>query len=1349
MTPISWFQILTAASCATALCLAGCGGSRDGGGDPAAGPGRGDTPRISTVRDSRPAGVADASRAGRSSARSADDAALQAGAGPGKTLFTGRVTMADASALDTTVTVTVTPTRGTMAHYEEDEPTTAAVGNDGLYRVAIDSPFCAAIRVDGDGLLTLRVSVISDPSGLVHETPPVVVRDFRMERGASVSGRLVDTDGNRLHGTVTARWDGTPVLEERDRVTVSMLPETVCEAGAEAGFRLFARPGEVTLTANSEGFGPVRRTVTAPAGDVELRLGDGATVEGAVLMRGNGEAVSSASVSLEPGFQRPSGLPTSEPVAVSDDLGRFRIRGVQDGAYSIAARAGELGPWRGPDALTRLTIRDGASTSGLILHVFPGYTVSGRVTDRDTSAPLEGVAVGFPWLPKATGTSGADGRFRVERIMAAPPRMFLEVSKDGFQLPGDTLYPIGCLVNFPLGEDLHVTRDLEMVRVMTIAGKVRQANGDGIPGAQIVTMSPDGSLSGFPKACAVDGSFEVEVMPETSVILVAKAPGYAVGRSEVLRVDRAPLTGVVVTLGPGGTLAGMVVDPEGNPVDEATVNATGIPGSDTASIGGRIGSAVTDAQGRFTLRNMPPGALSLSADKKGFADSHPAQVSVTENGTRDDLRLVLRNGHYIAGRVQDQDGSPVVGAEIWAGGGTLTHRLATSGPNGRYRMEDLPGEVLQVSCSVPGVAQEMRKTGVAVDSDNVDFVLKMDERDDTVIVTGMVLDWRTREPLSEFTVTPAARGLEKNTGRPGEFRMPAKTGEYHRIVVAAAGCVECEQAVEIPKGATKGPDLEFLMGPGGTVTGRVVSKGDKAPLRGLRVGVGRTWSNAESIPNGRDNVATTGADGRFTIAGLPVGPNLVVVAVPEGRVPTGKELQLKHGAVTDAGDIAVGSGGTIRARVVRLPKETPVEGIVVSTSRSPSSAFMRRATKSTDADGVALFPNLEAGVYRLHTADPAFSTYAAVDEDGVTDVVIRLGGATLRGRVTLDGRPVASGSVALNGHPSKGRLVYECLVGGDGCYEITGVPEGDYKATASGEWTPDGLTPHAEANLQIRGSGEQVHDFVLPSGRLVGRVVDHSDNPVPRARITVSAADPHAAYARTLGGSRGFNSGEEGEFVVRGLAGGAYNVSALKMGLGTAPQQTVEVPQDGESRRVTLRLESGQTGTVVSMALDYATGRPLPDAVCFLKAEDGPSPDHGATRGRDGVMTIPDVPAGRYVAWVTAQWYSSGHHNIEVKPGETVRVEDVLHEVGAVRWTLTTPDGAPVAGAQCTITPDDPASIESPRSGVTAAHGIWGVPGGLLPGSYTATATAPGRQPARARMDVRAGELTEVITSME
>ena len=78
---------------------------------------------------------------------------------------------------------------------------------------------------------------------------------------------------------------------------------------------------------------------------------------------------------------------------------------------------------------------------------------------------------------------------------------------------------------------------------------------------------------------------------------------------------------------------------------------------------------VTDAAGRFEVRNLPAGSFDLDVRAKGFAPLTVPALAVPEGTGASDLgTVVLAPGAAIHGVVVDAQGEPVADAEVLARG---------------------------------------------------------------------------------------------------------------------------------------------------------------------------------------------------------------------------------------------------------------------------------------------------------------------------------------------------------------------------------------------------------------------------------------------------------------------------------------------------------------------------------------------------------------------------------------------------------------------------------------------------------------------------------------------------------
>jgi Carboxypeptidase regulatory-like domain len=118
---------------------------------------------------------------------------------------------------------------------------------------------------------------------------------------------------------------------------------------------------------------------------------------------------------------------------------------------------------------------------------------------------------------------------------------------------------------------------------------------------------------------------------------------------------------------PRPSVAGMVVSTAGDPVRKARVL---LKAQDEAAISYTVDS---DGNGRFLIEDVQPGTYAVSADRQGFmleADGAPGapppSVKVEAGQSLNDVKIKLVPLGVITGRVLDDDGDPVRGAQVQA-----------------------------------------------------------------------------------------------------------------------------------------------------------------------------------------------------------------------------------------------------------------------------------------------------------------------------------------------------------------------------------------------------------------------------------------------------------------------------------------------------------------------------------------------------------------------------------------------------------------------------------------------------------------------------------------------------------
>lgn len=111
---------------------------------------------------------------------------------------------------------------------------------------------------------------------------------------------------------------------------------------------------------------------------------------------------------------------------------------------------------------------------------------------------------------------------------------------------------------------------------------------------------------------------------------------------------------VPVVSAPTATVGGRVVDESGRPVPMTQVSVT--DGADVVPNHGLIGGGRSDADGRFTIKGLPPGGYTLvarQADARGELDVHVTGANIL------DLTMTLGRGARVRGRMVSASGRPL------------------------------------------------------------------------------------------------------------------------------------------------------------------------------------------------------------------------------------------------------------------------------------------------------------------------------------------------------------------------------------------------------------------------------------------------------------------------------------------------------------------------------------------------------------------------------------------------------------------------------------------------------------------------------------------------------------------
>ncbi len=306
----------------------------------------------------------------------------------------------------------------------------------------------------------------------------------------------------------------------------------------------------------------------------------------------------------------------------------------------------------------------------------------------------------------------------------------------------------------------------------------------------------------------------------------------------------------------GINLEGKVLGPHDNPVKDATISRD------------RSDVATTDRDGRFRLRNLKPGEITLVARGPGCA---PDLKKVDVQPNPHPVEFKLQAARVLKGRVVDESGQPIpqaqVGVRQWRGGYYLDWNAKTD-MQGRFRWDEAPVDAFWLSVDAEGRESEWVQNVVAGPDERV-IVLKK-----KVKITGRVVDAASGQPVPTFK---AFLGRERGDGITWWDRYDAAAGkdgafalETERPYRPFQVRVEAEgylPGISSPLEQIPSSPLEFALVYGEDITGVVLGLDDQ-PLSEVQVAV-TSLSEPIRLENGRINrdfgplVTTTDAQGLF------------------------------------------------------------------------------------------------------------------------------------------------------------------------------------------------------------------------------------------------------------------------------------------------------------------------------------------------------------------------------------------------------------------------------------------------------------------------------------------------------
>ncbi|MCU0225124.1 MAG: carboxypeptidase-like regulatory domain-containing protein [Acidobacteria bacterium] len=870
------------------------------------------------------------------------------------------------------------------------------------------------------------------------------------------------------------------------------------------------------------------------------------------------------------------------PAAVTDDRGRFVLRGVPEASeFTVYARH-ETGP---VTQLPKVTVAAGGSLEGLALQLKAGATLTATLLGAEddplsaritlmTRKHLGGSEGGRgSWLNAGPSIDVDHGALRVAGL--EPGRFDLALRVQGYQ---DVVVEAVELVD---GE----TRGLGAIRTVsgaTLEGIVVDGAGKGLAGVSVTaSMKTAGLNTSKEERTDGDGRFRISgLVPAGTVHVTAKSVGWLAPKPQEVIVHGERVT---IALEPAASVTGTVVaGVPPRPVPTFSVRALPKDGAAGAQSGmfrapaeGPRGS-FADETGKFTLSELGAGDYNLTVEADGFV---PALVDVklAQGESRDVGNVALDRGATLTGRaVEKRSKAPVPGATVRLAKPGLTgfmQRLQATGSgdgiptvlagaDGTFRMSGVPpGPYLVQADSErlsPGEASVLVEQGIDPDPVTIELLeggvvqgtFRNKEGNPVAGATIMAAQGGFSD-MGNMTTTDASGRYRLDNLAPGEWTLMFASPEEQADGSPESSMPELEAvAVKVESGETT--NVSLPPGIDGIRVRGVVRRGDRPVVASVQL-MKFEGSAADVID------LQTDSSGAYSMTVRAPGRYLALIDFADERAGSGSEdvravVEVPPNVREATLDLVI-PDATLRGRVLDGDTGGPMSGAQLFLARLEENgeydadSSIDALRRESDAEGRFEFSGVAAGRHRLGAVQPGYGI-AIVQEVTVGDK-----DPPEQQFLLLRAHPVTVRVVSPQGTPIEGALVLpllgsqEMMLCGqstreDGVATLRSLPDGgvDLAVSASGY----GVV--VLRNIQVGAETEGEQKAVLePENVLAVTVQDAGGKPVQGATIARVALQDGPDLAMVLGIDAGLlnkprTSGPDGRILIGGLAAGRYRV---------------------------------------------------------------------------------------------------------------------------------------------------------------------------------------------------------------
>ena len=712
-------------------------------------------------------------------------------------------------------------------------------------------------------------------------------------------------------------------------------------------------PGVWSVYVVAQGFAP---TLSPPleAGQLDalIRLKDGVTVAGIVLLKSSNEPAAGVLVSLSD-----ASVPGPTLSARNDSDGAFYFEALARGSYQLRVQQTDAGYALEKEPYL-LNVED-TPIDNLTLYVQPGGVVKGRIISGQSGEGVASVEIDVLRRdrgpsPCTTVTSDATGRYIVTGLSSGE-----YVVRPGSQRGYADSKPATANVGVRVGTTV-VGVDFTFSAGNAIRGRVFNKAGEAQPGARVLCRDCASLRPFFSDAMGDYALTDVKAGQDVNLsAFTATMESEPVGP---VHIPEGGVDGVdlILSRDRNSVLVGTLIDERGRTL-AGTISAQAE--GDTSPFTRGVTSR---SDGHFVITGLSAGEYTLSAQCGHGLRQELRSLTLKAGQRLDGIRLVYQIGRVItiAGRVVNVDEIGVEGSVNLMrqdGDGLRSQSVERTALDGYFEFKNVPDGAYGVIGSATGYGTAEISN---ISGDTADIVLVLPLRPH---ISGHVVDEQGK-PVTNFEIAALPYGTSAERmdiansvyDSEGAFLLEVEENAYslltrangYATVKTRVGMVESDRPVE---------NILVTLQASGLWRGRVLNAAGQA-VSGAAVFIGEIPLQIKPYQDGVMTIS--GPDGVFEIPAMDSG-QVSSISAYHNDFGVGVS-QVSDPGKTQVPDILLYPTGSLQVSVTY--GDQPATEVYVVATRGGSNCTAR-----TSVDGICRFEQLSEGEVSIEIVDPAVS----------------------------------------------------------------------------------------------------------------------------------------------------------------------------------------------------------------------------------------------------------------------------------------------------------------------------------------------------------------------------------------